>query len=71
MEAQQEDDVVTVYEFEAFDPRTRSWKLALRRGTLEAIESVQGIASRSTGLMVDRARLDEDGFLVTSRPILP
>ena len=62
---QEDDDVVTVYEFESFDAKSRSWKLSLRRGTLDAIEAVQGVAVRSTGLVVQRARLDEDGFLVT------
>ena len=55
---------VRIYEYEVFDKATRSWKLASLRGTLEAIAAVGGVAVRSSVLIVDRSRLDDEGFLV-------
>jgi len=58
--------LVAVYEFEVFDKAARCWKLSSRVGTREAIESIGGVPVRSSVLMVDRARLDERGFLGTA-----
>ena len=61
-----ESPLVRIYEFEVFDKDLRRWKVASSRGTLEAIAAVGGVAVRSSALMVDRARLDDEGFLVQS-----
>ena len=65
-----EDALATVYEFEFFDKATRSWRLSVKIGTMEAIAAVGGIAVRSSALRVDRARLDEEGFLVKTRQLV-
>jgi hypothetical protein len=62
------EGTVTVYEYESLDAARHRWRRADRRGTLEAIASVGGVPLRSTGLVVDASRLDEDGFIVTTRP---
>ena len=56
-------DEVTVYEFEVYDRTARRWKRSERRGTVEAITKVGGIALQSTALVIDASRLDRDGFV--------
>ena len=57
------DEIVTVYEFEVFDRVARRWKRCERRGTVEAITRLGGVAIQSTALTVDSSRLDQDGFV--------
>ena len=64
------EGTITVYEFESLDDTRHRWRRADRKGTLEAIARVGGVPIRSTALVVDAARLDEDGFVITTRPAL-
>ena len=57
-------DPATVYEFEVFDPRRRAWVRSSRLGTVEAIHAVGGVPLRSTAMVVDRALVDAEGFLI-------
>ena len=60
---------VTVYEFELYDPVARRWAVQSRRGTAEAIAKVSGVAVHSSALVVLASRLDEEGFLESSRHV--
>lgn len=62
---------VTVYRWEKWDDRSRRFVLEPQYATSEAIARLGGVALQRTGLVVDAARVDENGFVPTRLPDSP
>ena len=62
---------VTVYRWEKWDNGSRRFVLEPQYATSEAIARSGGVVLQRTGLVVDAARVDENGFVPTRLPDSP